>query len=115
MKKISKIYSPLLKPEIHKKSWWFPVWSGLVTDSTAGHRIKIGSSLWLYLYLLFSANRKTGTVLKKQKEMADDLGFSVRTIQKHLLRLVSGGYIIIDSQSKPLKIKITKWKLFNRL
>ena len=97
-----------------KNSWWFPLWKGLIVDSDAKHRIKMGTSIWLYLYLLFSVNRKNGSTSKKQKDIAKDLGFSVRTIQKHLLRLKNNGYITIEKQSKPLKIQITKWKLFNR-
>lgn len=73
----------------------------------------MGTSIWLYLYLLFSVNRKNGSTYKKQKDIAKDLGFTVRTIQKHLLRLKRNDYITIEKQSKPQKIQITKWKLFN--
>ena len=113
MEKINEIYKLQLKQKPAKNSWWFPLWKGLIVDENAKHRIRMGTSIWLYLYLLFSVNRKTGITYKKQKDMAIELGFSIRTIQKHLLRLSSNNYIIIEKQSKPQKIQITKWKLFN--
>lgn len=95
-----------------KKSWWIPVWKGLVFDSRSKHRIGMGTSIWVYLYLLFSVNRKTGIVSKKQKDTAEDTGLTVRAVQKHLSRLEKNGYILVDRSSKPAKIRITKWKLF---
>lgn len=114
MKRISETHKFQLKPKTPKTSWWFPLWKGLVVDSNATHRIRMGTSIWLYLYLLLSVNRKNGSISKKQKDMAKDLGFSVRTIQKHLLRLKNNGYITIEKHVKMPKIQITKWKLFNR-
>jgi DNA-binding transcriptional ArsR family regulator len=113
VKKINKIYKENFKQKIPKNSWWFPVWKGLIIDSNAKHRINMATSIWLYLYLLLSVNRKNGITSKKQKDMAKDLGYSVRTIQKHLFRLKSNGYITIEEQVKMPKIQITKWKLFN--
>ena len=114
MKRISETHKFQLKPKSTKNSWWFPLWKGLVVDSNAKHRIGMGPSVWLYLYLLLSVNRKNGSLSKRQKDMANDLGFSVRTIQKHLFRLKKNGYITIEKQVKMPKIQITKWKLFNR-
>jgi DNA-binding MarR family transcriptional regulator len=109
MKKISNTYKTKII-----KSWWFPVWKGLIIDSNAKHRKKMGTSIWLYLYLLFSTNRRNGTVSKKQKDIAEDLGLTVRTIQKHLFRLRKNNYIQVEKQVKTPKITITKYKVFNQ-
>lgn len=111
MKPISKSEILRFKRPI-KKSWWIPLWKGLVFDPVSKHRLQMGSSIWVYLYLLFSVNRKNATVTKKQQKMAGDVGLSVRTVQKHLSRLKKYGYIISDN-ARPAQIKITKWKLFN--
>lgn len=113
MEKISETHKFQSKQKTSKNSWWFPLWKGLVVDENAKHRIRIGTSIWLYLYLLLLVNRKTGSLSKRQKDMANDLGFSVRTIQNHLFQLKKNGYITIEKQVKMPKIKIAKWKLFN--
>lgn len=112
MKKISKTYLTELKQRIPKTTWWIPIWKGLIVDFDGKHHKKIGSSLWLYLYLLLSVNRKNGIVSKKQKDIAKETGLNLRTIQNHLFRLKANKYIMIEDQSKPLKIHITKYKLF---
>ena len=95
-----------------KKNWWTPLWTGLVSDRAGKHRRAMGASLWLYLYLLAHANRKTGVVRKKQRTMSSDTGLPVRTVQRHLKRLASGGYIaVLDSGHEP-RIRIEKYKLF---
>lgn len=110
MKTISKTHLIQLKQKASKKSWWIPVWKGLVSNGK--HRKNMGNSIWLYLYLLFSVNRKKGTITKKQKVMAEEMNLSLRTIQNYLLRLKRNNYIVIDNQSKPAVIRITKYKLF---
>lgn len=109
MKKISILYKRKAT-----KSWWFPIWKGLIIDANAKHRKKMGTSIWFYLYLLFSTNRRNGTVSKKQKDIAKDLGLTVRTIQKQLLRLRKNNYITVEKQVKTPKITITKYKVFNQ-
>jgi hypothetical protein len=113
MKQISKNHIIKIKQRTVKSSWWIPVWKGLVVDQGGKHRKRMGLSIWLYLYLLFSVNRKNGVIAKKQKDMAKDLGLTVRAVQKHLARLKKNDYITACKQNKPPKIKLTKWKLFN--
>ena len=94
------------------RGWWTPVWKGLIADSSSTHRKAMGASLWLYLYLLAYANRKTGVVRKKQATMSGETGYPLRTIQRHLKRLSSKGYItFLDSGYQP-QIRIEKYKLF---
>lgn len=94
-----------------KSSWWIPLWKGLVFDAEAKHRRQMGPAIWVYLYLLFVVNRKSGGLTRKQSVIAKELGLTVSTVQKHLMRLKKNGYITTDN-AKPPAIKITKWKLF---
>jgi DNA-binding transcriptional ArsR family regulator len=95
------------------KGWWTPVWKGLVADSRGSHRTAMGASLWLYLYLLACANRKTGIVRKKHATMSSETGYPLRTIQRHLKRLSSAGYITFVDSGYPPQIRIEKYKLFH--
>ncbi len=114
METIQKTLSLQFKKLPRNNSWWIPVWKGLVVDDEAKHRIAMGTSIWLFLYLLFSVNRKTGFTRKKQKEVADDLKLSLKTVQTQLAKLKKQGYIEIEPHAKMPKIKICKWKLFNK-
>jgi DNA-binding transcriptional ArsR family regulator len=95
-----------------QKDWWTPIWKGLVTDERSKHRKRMGASVWLFLYLLTYTNRKTGIVRKKQATIAEETGYPIRTIQRHLKRLSQAKYItFLDSGHFP-QIRIEKWKLF---
>lgn len=47
------------------KQWWAPVWTGLVMDAEGKHYQRMKNALWLYLYFLLTANRKTGWLVRK--------------------------------------------------
>jgi hypothetical protein len=119
MKQINQIISQnkykqkLLSLQSNSKNWWTPIWSGLANDINGKHRKAMGLSLWVYLYLLAYANRKTGIVHRKQKIIARETGLPLRTIQRHLKRLATQHYITLDTSERPLQIRIEKWKLFN--
>lgn len=97
-----------------ERHWWTPLWKGLVFDAESRHRQRMGAALWLYLYLLTCANRKSGTVHKKQTTIARETGYPLRTIQRHLHRLNREEYILMENSIRPPKIRIAKWKLFTR-
>lgn len=97
----------------NSNGWWTPIWKGLATDYEGKHRKTMGSSLWTYLYLLTYTNRKNGLVRRKQETIAQETGLPLRTIQRHLKRLASQKYIVLETSEKPLQIRIEKWKLFN--
>ncbi len=94
------------------QSWWTPFWRGLVADSSSKHRRAMGPAIWIYLYLLTYANRKTGIVRRTQESMHHDTGYSIRAIQSHLQRLKRHGYIRTEHSGRYLTIYITKWKGF---
>jgi len=94
-------------------SWWTPVWRGLIADPNSKHRKSMGSAVWIYLYLLTYANRKTGIVRRTQQAMVQDTGYPLRTIQFNLHKLNQRGYLTKKQEGRYLKIQIEKWKAFN--
>jgi hypothetical protein len=97
----------------HAPKWWTPVWRGLVADPESKHRKAMGSSVWMYLYLLTYANRNTGVARRRLAQIREDTGYPVRTIQRHLKRLVERQYISLSRSDRYLHIQIKKWKSFN--
>ena len=73
----------------------------------------MGSAVWIYLYLLTYANRKTGIVRRTQQAMVQDTGYPLRTIQFNLHKLNQRGYLTKKQEGRYLKIQIEKWKAFN--
>lgn len=90
--------------------WWGPVWRGLVVDSTAKHYHAIRSAIWVYVYLIIHANRKTGVLRRKLGTIAKDIGISPRVIQYGVSKLRRGGYITTRNSGRFLEISIAKWK-----
>lgn len=95
-----------------QKSWWAAVWRGLVADPEAKHYCSIRSALWLYLYLIVHANRKTGELNRRYETIAQETGISKRTIRYWLSVLQRAGYVKLDrSGSAPvINIRIQRWK-----
>jgi hypothetical protein len=93
-----------------QRGWWAPVWRGLPVEPTGKHYRRMHCSLWLYLYLVIHANRKTGTLHRVVGTIASDMGISSRTIRLWLSRLKKHLYIETNPTGRALKISITKWK-----
>ncbi len=70
----------------------------------------MGNAVWLYLYLLVSANRTDGVVLRRQETIALQTGFSERSVARWLQELRDKGYITSTSTGRSLRIQITKWR-----
>lgn len=96
-----------LKPS---KNWWGHIWKGLLSEQTAKHYKAMGKAIWLYLYLIVHANRKTGVLFRQTKTIATDMGIPIRTIQQWLTALRKGGYIITQFTGRSLIVTITKWR-----
>ncbi|MCO6512283.1 MAG: hypothetical protein J5I65_15980 [Aridibacter famidurans] len=97
-----------------RPSWWTPLWQGLVSDEKAKHRKRMGSSIWLFLYLLTFANRKTGVVRRSLQSIKVDTGSRLRTINRDLDRLAEKKYVTILEPKPLLKLRIEKWKEFKK-
>ena len=92
------------------RTWWVHVYSGLVRDPSGKHHNAMGNAVWLYLYLLISANRMDGTVLRKQETIALQTGLTERTVARQLQDLRDNGYITSINNGRSLRILITKWR-----
>lgn len=97
-------------PARSSQGWWIHLWSGLVRDPTAKHYKTMGSAIWLYLYLLISANRNDGLVLRRLETIAEQTGYNERTVARWLQELRLAGYITSTSNGRSLRILITKWR-----
>lgn len=92
------------------RRWWGPVWRGLTVEPTAKHYRAMGKAVWLYLYLIVHANRKTGVLFRLMPAVALDMGLPVRTIRDWLTRLRKTGYVHTKSNGRGLTIAVLKWK-----
>jgi len=91
------------------------VWRGLVVDKEAKHYYRIHSAVWLYLYLLIHAKRKTGLVFKKYRTIAADMGVNERSVRYWMGRLKRHRYIGLEKTGRTPMIKIQKWKAWGHL
>ena len=92
------------------KQWWAPVWTGLVMDEGAKHYRQMRNAVWLFLYLLLNADRKTGFLVRKLRTISADMGLSRDTILRWLNALRKGGYVATRNTGRCLHIQIQKWK-----
>lgn len=99
-----------------QKSWWAAVWRGLVADPEAKHYRSIRSALWLYIYLIVHANRKTGELNRRYETIARETGINKRTIRHWLAMLRREGYVKVDrlGRAPAITIRIQRWKPITR-
>jgi DNA-binding PadR family transcriptional regulator len=95
---------------IENKTWWAPVWKGLVMDESATHFQKMGNAVWLFLYFLLNANRSTGLVMRKSRTISLDMGLSRSTIFRWLKTLRDAGYIVTHNSGHSITIQMKKWR-----
>jgi len=93
-----------------QKQWWAPVWKGLAVDAGGRHYRKMNISVWLFLYLVINADRKTGSLLRKVRTISSDMGITRNTAMRWLDILRRGGYIATRSTGRCLNIQINKWR-----
>jgi DNA-binding transcriptional ArsR family regulator len=101
---------PSSSPKV--KSWWAPLWRGLVTDSTAKHYKSMKSAVWLFLYFVMHADRRTGRLIRRYDTIVKETGLTKRTIRHWLLILKRHGYVVVEQSGKSLAIaiQVQKWK-----
>jgi len=93
-----------------EKQWWAPVWKGLVMDGQARHCRRMRHAVWLYLYFLLNANRKTGALMRKIQTISQDMGVPRDTIIRWLRLLRTNGYVSTANTGHSLSIQVTRWK-----
>ena len=94
----------------NQKQWWAPIWTGLVIDQDAKHYHRMKKAVWLFLYLVLHANRRTGFLLRKATTMSSDMNVHKNTVFRWLHTLRKHGYITTESTGRCLHIQIKKWK-----
>jgi hypothetical protein len=92
------------------KTWWGPIWRGLVVESAGKHYRAMGKSIWLYVYLIIHADRRNGTLTRLLPTVARDMGVKLRTVRGWLSVLKTNGYVIAQPTGRALKFQIAKWK-----
>ena len=92
------------------KTWWTPVWRGLVVDPEGKHLHRMKNALGLYLYLLSHADRRSGRLVRKYETIARDMGFPVRTIRDWMQRLYFYEYVQITKTGRAMIIDVLKWR-----
>jgi|OpeIllAssembly_1097287.scaffolds.fasta_scaffold296521_2 hypothetical protein len=102
--------SPVNEKSASGKTWWAPLWQGLVMDPQAKHYRRLGQAVWLFLYFLLNANRRTGLLMRRAKTISTQTGFKARTIRKWLKTLRDEGYIRTRCTGRYLEIEICRWK-----
>ncbi len=102
--------SPVNEKAASGKTWWAPLWQGLVMDPQAKHYHRLGQAVWLFLYFLVNANRRTGLLVRRARTISTQTGFKPRTIRQWLKTLRDEGYIGTRCTGRYLEIEIRRWK-----
>jgi hypothetical protein len=106
----------MMTPKRYKaETWWGPVWRGLVVDREARHYRRMKCAIWLFLYLIIHANRKSGLLTRKYQTISDDMGITARTVRRWLLTLRQNRYVQVESTGRALVIHIAKWRSISKL
>ena len=74
------------------------------------HYRTMRSAIWLYLYLLLNANRKTGVLYRKIETVSSSMGASRATVSRWLNVLRNAGYIETVNTGRSLTIQVKRWK-----
>lgn len=98
-----------VKPS-QQKRWWRAVWRGLVVDAEAKHYRAMGPVLWLFIYLVIHADPNSGSLSRKYRTIAGEMGISPRTIRSWLTRLSQHGYVTVTRTGRSQVIHISRWK-----
>jgi hypothetical protein len=93
-----------------QKTWWAPVWRGLVVDLHGKHYRCMKNAIWLFLHLVLHADRRSGRLKRKCKTIAEEMGVPEKTIQRWLKALKDNGYIETRNTGRCLEIGIKLWK-----
>ncbi len=97
--------------DVPVKTWWVPLWRGLVVDPQAKHRRAMGPAVWLFLHLALHAKRSTGQVRRRLDTLTKELGANPRTVRAWMRRLAQGGYIRQETKGAAHVIHIAKWRM----
>jgi len=98
------------KTNQNKKDWWAPVFRSLISYQNYK---KIGNAIWLYLYFLVHADRKTGFLFRKLRTISKETNFPLSTIKKWLKVLKDCEYVVTKGNGRYLFIKVNNFKMLS--
>jgi len=81
-----------------------------LVEKTGKHYGAMHSAVWLYLYLIVHADRKTGRLFRRTSTIASDMGVRPETIRYWMARLKHHGYITSKTTGRALEITVERWK-----
>jgi hypothetical protein len=93
-----------------RNNWWAVLWPGLVLDEDGKHVRRLRLAVWLLLYLIVAADRRTGVVLSYRTTIARRMGVPLRTVQRWLLLLERKGYVSFSSGRRGARIRLLRWR-----
>ncbi len=96
------------------KTWWAPFWCGLVVDEDGKHVRRLRMAVWLLLYLIVHANRRTGAVRSYRTTIARRMKLPLRTVQRWLWCLEREGYVTLSMGAEGPIIRVLRWKPLDR-
>ena len=82
----------------------------LVKDAEARHYRRMKNTVWLFLYLLSGADRRSGSLSCKIGTIGSETGIKRDTIIRWLNVLRKGGYITTRNTGRGLFIQIRQWE-----
>jgi DNA-binding transcriptional ArsR family regulator len=96
-----------------QKMWWAAVWRGLVVDDAAKHYHAMRGAVWLLLYCIIHAERRSGVLHRKYETIGRDMHLPSRTVRAWLAVLRRAGYVSAQRTGRGIVIHISKWKSFS--
>jgi len=93
-----------------QRTWWAPVWRGLVVDADGKHYRQMKNAVWLFLHLVLHADRRSGRLKRKCRTIAKEMGIPEKTVHRWLKTLKDQGYIETKNNGRCLEIGIKLWK-----
>jgi len=92
------------------KTWWAPIWRGLIVDPNGKHVRALKAALALFLYIILHADRATGVVTRKEAVIARDMGLSLWTVRAWRRRLEKLGYLDARRTGRGTVMTIRRWR-----
>lgn len=102
-----KVWSKKKNKDQVESKFWCHMWNGL---PTAKHEKKMGITIWLYLWFLANVDREKGTVIIRQKDLAEENNLKLPALCWRLKILRNEGYIRTEQYGNYTRFKITKWR-----
>ena len=94
-----------------RRDWWRPIWRSQLFDSGADHREKLGSAIWLYLFLLIHVDYRTGIITRSLGQLATELCAPKKTTRDWLTRLRKMSYVSAKREGTLFHIRVIHFRM----